>query len=467
MVIKVLHSFREFFCDIITFVFSKFRLSLPYFLVLFITVTIIFFYPILHNPSSTIHHFQPLIQSILAYNLTNKFENSLPTKLYLKIDNSTNNLANPSKIENDVKRILLWTPFFGVKDYGFGIGRDAFIKAKCPFNNCMTTSDRNLVNQSDAVVFHPFDFNVKDLPTHRKAHQRYILFFYEAYVSHRNFPVFQNPTTNFEFFNWTMTYRRDSDIYGSSYGIITRRNESAQLNAFPLLLSQGESPPDSSSFWEFSGVNQSRQHPAVANRTNLVAWFVTNCNTPSKREIFFYQVAQYIQIDIFGVCGPLKCPHGGSKKCDKLLDHYKFYVSAENSICPDYITEKFYRALEMGVVPVVYGGADYSAYAPPHSYINAADFVSPQALADYLLLIERNPRLYSEYLDWNNKWEIKKQTKQSGEYWCCLCEKLNAAKSEEMQKNNSSKVYPDIAKWYYDTVSCLPGSTIMKKYGIY
>ncbi|EFX64165.1 hypothetical protein DAPPUDRAFT_15329, partial [Daphnia pulex] len=222
--------------------------------------------------------------------------------------------------------ILFWTPFFGVKDYGFGIGRDAFTKAKCPVNNCMTTTDRNLVNQSDAIIFHPFDVNVKDLPTYRTAHQRYILFFYEAYVSHRNFP-----------------------------------------------------------------------------------------------------------------------------NCDQILDDYKFYVSAENSICPDYITEKFYRALEMGVVPVVYGGADYSAYAPPHSYINAADFESPQALADYLLLIERNPRLYSEYLDWNKDWEINKQKQSEG--WCRLCEKLNAAaKSKEQQpKNNSaSKVYRDMAKWYYE-----------------
>jgi hypothetical protein len=54
----------------------------------------------------------------------------LPTSFF-KNDNSTNNLTNPSEITgNYVKRILFWTPFFGVKDYGFGIGRDAFTKAK-------------------------------------------------------------------------------------------------------------------------------------------------------------------------------------------------------------------------------------------------------------------------------------------------------------------------------------------------
>jgi hypothetical protein len=64
-------------------------------------------------------------------------------------------------------------------------------------------------------------------------------------------------------------------------------------------------------------------------------------------------MTKYITIDIYGGCGPLKCIRGGNQNCDKLLDDYKFYIAAENSICPDYITEKFYRALEMGVVPVV------------------------------------------------------------------------------------------------------------------
>jgi alpha-1,3-fucosyltransferase len=83
-----------------------------------------------------------------------------------------------------------------------------------------------LVNQSDAIIFHPIDVDVKDLPAHRMAHQNYIFFYLEAHASHRNFPVFQNAVTNCGFFNWTMTYRRDSDIYNSFYGAITRRNPS-------------------------------------------------------------------------------------------------------------------------------------------------------------------------------------------------------------------------------------------------
>ena len=45
------------------------------------------------------------------------------------------------------------------------------------------------------------------------------------------------------------------------------------------------------------------------------------------------------------------------------LKSYKFYLSLENALCHDYITEKFYLAIQAGALPIVYGGgskADYS-----------------------------------------------------------------------------------------------------------
>ena len=66
-----------------------------------------------------------------------------------------------------------------------------------------------------------------------------------------------------------------------------------------------------------------------------------------------------------------------------LREEYKFTLAFENSLCTDYVTDKLYTALESGVVPVVYGEADYRAYAPANSYINARDFESPRQLAEY------------------------------------------------------------------------------------
>jgi alpha-1,3-fucosyltransferase len=77
----------------------------------------------------------------------------------------------------------------------------------------------------------------------------------------------------------------------------------------------------------------------------------------------------------------------------------------------------------------------------PHSYINAADFVSPKALAEYLYVLDTNPILYSKYFDW-------KVIENPTNGWCDLCEKLN----NHPEKPNKS--YEDVGKWYYDKVPC-------------
>ena len=47
---------------------------------------------------------------------------------------------------------------------------------------------------------------------------------------------------------------------------------------------------------------------------------------------------------------------------DEIISDYKFVLSIENSVCKDYITEKFFNnGLASGVVPIV-GGPDREAY---------------------------------------------------------------------------------------------------------
>ena len=58
----------------------------------------------------------------------------------------------------------------------------------------------------------------------------------------------------------------------------------------------------------------------------------------------------------------------------------RFYISFENAICKDYITEKTYNALKLNTIPIVLGGVNYSSLLPPHSFINAAEFITPQGM---------------------------------------------------------------------------------------
>ena len=126
------------------------------------------------------------------------------------------------------------------------------------------------------------------------------------------------------------------------------------------------------------------------------------------QRIMFYILCwyySYIDIDIYGgnSCSKLKC----SGNCmDMVNTTYKFYLSFENSLCKDYITEKFWKVLPYNVIPIVLNGVDMSTLAPYHSYIDIKDFPSfegrlrddiitfpfkPNKAKCLLHLVERNP----------------------------------------------------------------------------
>ena len=101
-------------------------------------------------------------------------------------------------------------------------------------------------------------------------------------------------------------------------------------------------------------------------------------NRTFSHRIMFYILCwyySYIDIDIYGgnSCSKLKC----SGNCmDMVNTTYKFYLSFENALCKDYITEKFWKVLPYNVIPIVLNGVDMSTLAPYHSYIDIKDFPS-------------------------------------------------------------------------------------------
>lgn len=335
------------------------------------------------------------------------------------------------------------------------MGQEPFVRAGCRVTNCVTTDDRTWLNQSDALLFHALNYDGNDIPTHRSSNQRYIFLFYEADISLRTLPIFHRSPPGF--FNWTMSYRRDSDVHcRNPYGVFRRKTNLPHLIPKTLPASLNNADLVSSSPTDRLIRHHTLFSAAIANRTKKVAWFVSKCDTVGQREAFFEQLAKYIPIDVYGQCGKTSCTSWDGFNCDRILDKYKFYISAENSLCADYVTEKFYRALQSGVVPIVYGGADYSAYAPPQSFIDVADFNSPKALADYLLLLDENPGLYRRYMEWKSEWEIDRRPFDG---WCDLCEMLNNI-------DQPSKSYENMEKWWFDKVPCLPGSSFMQRFNI-
>jgi alpha-1,3-fucosyltransferase len=97
------------------------------------------------------------------------------------------------------------------------------------------------------------------------------------------------------------------------------------------------------------------------------------------------------QVDIYGQCGDRECPRSNASECYRhVAEHYKFYLSFENSVCEDYVTEKYYNVMKHNIVPVTYNGANMSLYGPPHSSINALEYQTAEALVDFLQEVYTN-----------------------------------------------------------------------------
>ncbi|XP_076340146.1 alpha-(1,3)-fucosyltransferase C-like [Tachypleus tridentatus] len=311
-----------------------------------------------------------------------------------------------SKIEkksSKSKIILLWTSFFGIKDY-----ISPLKNLHCEHQDCVITSDRNALKNSDAIIFHLRDMDLKDLPHFRLSNQRWIMLHHESPLHTPNF------LSSLEgFFNWSVTYRRDSDIFLSP--LVT-----------PL------------------------KKPALKERQDfhkgkslLAVWFSSNCITPSNREVYVRELQQVVPVDVYGSCGNKECLPKMSKKCyNEASQKYFFYLAFENSMCKDYITEKFFNILSTDMVPVVLGGADYTQFAPPNSFINVLDFPSPKHLGKYLQNVARNVTLYNKFFEWKQYYKL-----ESSHYACDICKKLH-------DHNEVEKVYHNINHWWFVEANC-------------
>ncbi|XP_066953059.1 uncharacterized protein [Macrobrachium rosenbergii] len=121
-----------------------------------------------------------------------------------------------------LKKILFWNDFFGDKSQGFGFGRDPFVKSNCRISTCFTTANRTMFSpeEVDAVVWHVRSRD-QSFPPRRSPHTRYIYWLLESPMH-----VYANLKNLANVFNWTFTYRLDSDVpypYNRVYRLRTPR----------------------------------------------------------------------------------------------------------------------------------------------------------------------------------------------------------------------------------------------------
>lgn len=217
--------------------------------------------------------------------------------------------------------------YWGIPDFRLGVGRDAFRKWGCPVWQCETSTNRSDVQNYDAVIFHMRSWKSNDLPQNRSLHQqRYIFWLLES----AGWPEYLDTKPLGNFFNWTLTYRWDSDMV-MPYGYV-RPTGNVPLH-----------PSDD----QMKGLlsNQKVNYAAIG-KTKMASWMVSNCGSHSSRNEMVNIIKKYIQVDVYGACGTMSCPKevgvdNSSEDCrDMVGKTYKFYMALENSLCRDYISEK-------------------------------------------------------------------------------------------------------------------------------
>ncbi|KAK4025330.1 hypothetical protein OUZ56_014403 [Daphnia magna] len=360
-----------------------------------------------------------------------------------------------------IKTILFWNGPRRSEMTIFGTGHDAFVQHGCPVSDCEIVNspyqypDRPL-DSYDAILFNFNDeFWLSKRPEYqRRPHQRFVFFTQEPPPSIE--PMNIAGYTNY--FNWTMTYRRDSDIL-LLYGRIrpkpsaptTSEEIQARIRETRTKFNCDRIEVDDN---KTTGTASAICNEKTKKKKSLVAAMISHCTTDGRREHYIKRLKKHVKVDVYGFCDEddlgsgLRCePHElltSTPECyDMLESNYKFYLSFENAICSDYVTEKFFNIMSLrNIVPVVYGGADYAQLAPEHSYIDALEF-EPDQLADYLKMLDANDTLYNEYLWWKDDYVVESDLQDMVNHgFCDLCQKLHADEGR-------IKYYPSLLpKWH-------------------
>ncbi|XP_076280335.1 alpha-(1,3)-fucosyltransferase C isoform X2 [Lasioglossum baleicum] len=335
-------------------------------------------------------------------------------------------IAADRSVTKNTKKILYWNTLFGEET--FYLGNDFH---DCPVNDCYATHDRYYadVNDFDAVLFHANEMKLEDLPASRNPRQWYVFVNLESPVNRPLLDYYYE-----DFFNLTMTYRLDSDIPWPYSSVIEKAT--GQFVAPMLNTTWNE-------FYNRTGDRKSLGTPKsllkrIEGKTKPIAWFVSNCHARSGREKYIRELAKHVAVDIYGKCGDHVCPRSQDCFGEVAEPNYFFYLSFENSLCEDYVTEKLYNALRYDVVPVVYGGANYSIFTPPGSYIDALDFDSPEELAKYLKALMENRDEYAKYFEWKKYYGVWRGTQRAV---CNLCELLH-------KQPRPQRTYKFLSHWY-------------------
>jgi hypothetical protein len=134
----------------------------------------------------------------------------------------------------------------------------------------------------------------------------------------------------------------------------------------------------------------------ISERRPPLLWVASNC--VEWRLSSMHQLMTLLPVDSFGKC---LNNQGREIEADE-WSQYLFHLAWENSICEDYLTEKFWRPFKSGAVPIYVGAPNVLAYAPTtHSVIPLRAFRHASSFIQVIEMIQADPTLINYYLAQN------------------------------------------------------------------
>ncbi|KAH9491734.1 hypothetical protein Btru_045680 [Bulinus truncatus] len=246
----------------------------------------------------------------------------------------------------------------------------------CPDFPCVLTSDRKYTENSSAMIVNS-QFVNNESPPKRRLDQVFIHYQIEApfnYWLYGN--LFEKYKSWNEAFNWTMSYRMDADI--TVYRGLVRKRLFPKPKNYTKIIEQ---------------------------KSRLLTWIVSECHSNSKREVYVRKLQRHVNVDVYGSCGPWKCPSNNHTECILYITKkYKFILGFENNLCKDYITEKLYRYLNSDMIVIARGYNTYSRLVPSEIFLNTANFKSPKELADKIIYLDSDDQEYIQMLKEKDKY---------------------------------------------------------------
>ena len=355
------------------------------------------------------------------------------------------NVSDGGGHDEDIPIILWWTSRLLITS-GRG-GPTELRRANCPRSRCYNTANRSYLNDSRTRVlyFYGSDLEVEDLPFPRARKHEWAL-------SHEESPFnnyIYSHGSMMRLFNHTATFKRESDypltsqcVYSLKY--LTQRQ--------PLPVAE-------------KNKRQKKMHLAP------ILYVQSHCGVASDRDRYVKELMKYVDIDAYGPClNNKKMPPSLSNPMKSFLSEeyydfiadYKFHLACENAICNDYMTEKLFRPLHVGSVPIYRGSARAKDWMPDNkSMISIDDFASPKDLADYIKYLDANDEAYEKYLLYKKdggvtnsflkehlrkrEWGVNEPPKPGmlEGFECYLCDQVSARLAKEREhKLNASVVVP-------------------------